>query len=331
MYDFDKAGLLRKIQEAKAKRVVLQLPDGLRPHGFDMAKFLELEGGVEVIVSGDPCWGACDLALDQMKKFEADLIVHCGHAEIPPLSVPNVIYVEARAPWDISDPIKKAIVLLQEEERIGLLATVQHVQKLDEAKKILESAGKKVSIGKAAGWLKYNGQVLGCDYNSVRFVAKDVDAFVLVAGGNFHGVGVYFTSGKRTIVVDPYTKEARDITDLAKRTLRKRYASVTKFRNCNKIGILVDTKSGQFNLKTTMYLKEKLEKRGKTCIVMAVAEIRPDELSSFNDLEAFVNTACPRVAVEDEERFEKPILNPNEVMLALGEIDLEKYLHEYVG
>ena len=31
------------------------------------------------------------------------------------------------------------------------------------------------------------------------------------------------------------------------------------------------------------------------------------------DLDAYVNTACPRIAIEDRTNFKKPILNPDEL------------------
>jgi len=54
-----------------------------------------------VIVSGDPCYGACDVDLDLCRA--ADLVIHVGHSEMlegDPLT-DKVVYVEARMRADV--------------------------------------------------------------------------------------------------------------------------------------------------------------------------------------------------------------------------------------
>ncbi|MCJ7456558.1 diphthamide synthesis protein, partial [Candidatus Bathyarchaeota archaeon] len=83
MYDLEEARIIREIKKRSSHRVLLQLPEGLKPLAARLAKKLQDESGAEVFVSGDPCYGACDLALEQMKQLHADLLIHVGHAEIP--------------------------------------------------------------------------------------------------------------------------------------------------------------------------------------------------------------------------------------------------------
>jgi len=190
MYQLDEARIIDEIKRRGSKRVLLQMPEGLKPLGFKLARFLESEG-VEVFVSGDPCYGACDLALDPKLHVEADLLIHLGHSEIPgEFPEENVLFVEARSDAPISDLIEEASRILVAEHTIGLAANVQHIHQLDAAKRILEKNGKEVLIGRASGWLKYPGQVLGCDYGSVRAIADKVDAIVVLSGGDFHALGI---------------------------------------------------------------------------------------------------------------------------------------------
>ena len=106
MYQFEESRIVNEIKKRGSKRVLLQMPEGLKPHGFKLAKLLEEKTGVEVFVSGDPCYGACDLALSPKKAVEADLLVHVGHAEIPgEFPEENVLYVEARADMPIDEPL----------------------------------------------------------------------------------------------------------------------------------------------------------------------------------------------------------------------------------
>lgn len=48
-------------------------------------------------------------------------------------------------------------------------------------------------------------------------------------------------------------------------------------------------------------------------------------MESFTDLEAFVEISCPRISTDDQERYRKPVLNPEEVMIALGKKRWEDY------
>ncbi|MGB4578460.1 MAG: diphthamide synthesis protein, partial [Methanoculleus sp.] len=57
--------LVRRLRERGAERVALQFPAGLARWAPGIATALR-DAGFEVIVSGDPCYGACDLALDTL-------------------------------------------------------------------------------------------------------------------------------------------------------------------------------------------------------------------------------------------------------------------------
>jgi 2-(3-amino-3-carboxypropyl)histidine synthase len=298
----------------------------LKPIGFKLAKVLEKETGVEVFLSGDSCYGACDLALFSRKAVDADLLVHVGHAEIPSeFSEEHVLYVEARANVSIEEPMLQAIKMLENERMIGLASNIQHIHQLDRAKQILEKHGKKVLIGGPSGWLKYAGQVLGCDYGSVRAIAEKVDAIVVLSGGDFHALGIPLATGKRTIVVDPFEKAVRDMTQVCQKLLRKRWINITRFKEAKRIGIIVGLKSSQMNVSAARRIKHLLEQNGYTPILVCTTEVIPETLESFTDLEAFVEISCPRISTDDQERYHKPILNPEEVMIALGKKQWEDY------
>ncbi len=325
-YDFEEERILAGIKSSGAKRVLLQMPEGLKPYGFSLAKSIENRAAVEVIVSGDPCYGACDLALYPMQRTGAELLVHVGHAQIPREGPSNgVLYVEAHAKVDVEKALESATQLLKNERRIGLAVTAQHMQMLERAKTFLESSGKMVILGRPSGWLKYEGQVLGCDYGTVRSIANQVDAFLLLGGGDFHALGIPLATGKRTIVADPFQGKARDITELCRKILRQRYAVITKFKEAKRIGVIAGLKSSQMNLALARRLKQLLEGSGREAVIICAMEVTPESLDSFVDLDAYVEIACPRISIDDRERYRKPILNPEEVMIALGKKQWEDY------
>lgn len=326
MYILEEDRIFDEIKRRGVKRVLLQLPEGLKPLGFELTQRIERETGTEVIVSGDPCYGACDLALGPKEDVNAELLVHVGHAAIPgEFTDENVIYVEARSDASIDGPMNQAVKMLQTEQVVGLASNIQHIHQLERAKQILEEHGKKVQVGRASGWLKYPGQVLGCDYGSLRSIAKDVDAIVVLSGGDFHALGIPLSTGKRTIVVDPFQNLAKDMTDSCRRLLQKRWAQIVKFREAKRIGIILGLKSSQMNIALARRVKELLAKRNYAVAILCATEVVPEALGSFTDLDAYVEISCPRISTDDQERYRKPMLNPEEVMVAIGKKTWEDY------
>jgi len=326
LYNLEEGRIFNEIKRRGAKRILLQFPEGLKPLGFKLAQRIEKETGTEVFLSGDPCYGACDLALMPKEFLEADLLVHIGHAAIPgEFTDENVMYVEARADISIESSMRQAVKMLQTEHVIGLASNVQHIHQLEKAKQILEENGKQVLVGRASGWLQYPGQVLGCDYGSIRAIAEKVDAIVVLSGGDFHALGIPLSTGKRTIVVDPFQDLAKDMTESCGRLLRKRWANIIKFKEAKRIGIILGLKSSQMNISLSRRVKELLEEKNYSVIILCATEVIPETLESFTDIDAYVEISCPRISTDDQERYRKPILNPEEVMIALGKKRWEDY------
>ena len=326
MYDIEEEKILQEIRRRGLKRILLQMPEGLKPLGFKLAQLIEGQTDTEVFLAGDPCYGACDLSLNAKRLVEAELLIHIGHAEIPgEFSDENVMYVEARSDALIEQPIIQALKMLTHEKIVGLASNIQHIHKIEQAKQILEEHGKQVLIGRPSGWLKYPGQVLGCDYGSVRAIAEKTDAIIILSGGDFHALGIPLATGKRTIVVDPFQGTAKDMTEECRRLLMKRWAAITKFREAKKIGIIVGLKSSQMNISLARRLKQLLKENGYYPQLICATEVIPEALDSFSDLEAYVEISCPRISTDDQDRYTKPILNPEEMMIAIGKKSWEDY------
>ncbi len=205
-FDLEEKRLKEEIKKRKPKIVFLQLPEGLKQEAPRLAAIVE-EAGALPIVSSDPCYGACDIAVSEAKLLGADLLVHYGHTPINMnVDVPT-IYVEVRAKISIKEAVTKALTYLESWNKIGLVTTVQHVHQLDEAKNLLEAAGKTVFLGDA-GHVKYPGQVLGCNFSNAQSVSEKVEAYVFVGGGRFHAIGVALATAKPTIIADPYEQSS---------------------------------------------------------------------------------------------------------------------------
>jgi 2-(3-amino-3-carboxypropyl)histidine synthase len=323
-FDFEEDRIKQEIAKLGAKRVLLQLPEGLKPEGPRLAEIIEKTGALPII-SATPCYGACDLATAEAERLGIELIVHFGHAKLVKHEQVPTVYVEARATVAVAEVLEKAVPLLSKYAKIGLATTVQHVQTLDEAREVLVRAGKTVVVGDA-GRVNYSGQVIGCDYSNVRSVANGVEAFLFIGGGRFHALGIALSTSKPTLIADPYENRVYSINEAAQKVLKQRWACIEEARRAKTFGVLIGLKPGQKRVDKALKIKETAEKNGRTAFLFAVREILPEALMEFPSVDAYVNTACPRISFEAPSKFSKPILTVNEFMVVTGEISWEKLL-----
>ena len=123
------------LMDYKYKKIMLQFPDGLLDTFlYEIFNFLT-EKGLEVIIAGDPSYGACDLPTIQAEIMKADAIFHFGHSTFafPPPKVGVAIHyftVEA----DVQINWQKILEELKNYnwKKIGLLTTIQHTSILNE-------------------------------------------------------------------------------------------------------------------------------------------------------------------------------------------------------
>jgi 2-(3-amino-3-carboxypropyl)histidine synthase len=315
-YAFELARIIATIRERGAGRVGLQLPEGLKTIALSLAAELAAETGAEVIVSGNTCYGACDL--DEKLLDLVDLLFQFGHTPYP---VPKtgyggrdhekVVFIELQSTVDLRPVVARAIPALK-GECIGLVATIQHVHALDEAKQVLEAAGKVVLIGTAAHPGMYDGQVLGCDFAAAQVPC---DELLFIGSGAFHPAGIALYSGKRVVAADPFTSQINVFEPEELR--KKRYGAIVRALDAKSVGILIGLKSGQERLSEARRLKRKAEAKGLAVSLIAMDEIAEERLLGFR-VDAFVNTACPRLA-EDFLHLRTPVLTMNEFEVVLDE------------
>ncbi len=326
MFDLEEEKLLAEIERRGARKILIQLPDGLKAEGPRLASLVREKTGAEAFVSASPAWGACDLSLDAAVRLKADLLVHYGHNEFlrdGSNGIP-VLYVPAKAKHEVLPVVEKAVPLLL-GKTVGLATTVQHLHTLPDVAKFLEARGFTVLLPGRGPWAHENGQVLGCDYFSLRKLQSQVGSFLIV-GSYFHGLGAALSVEKTAILADPYDGTVRSLDTDRDRIIRQRYAMIEKARRSESFGIIVSTKPGQCNPQVALSIRNQLEEKGKTAILLYADEVLPEKLMDFADIDAFVDTACPRLALDDPERFPKPILTRDEIMVAVGAWTWEELL-----
>lgn len=319
-YQFNIHQILDKIREKDARIVGLQFPEGLKVHATDLASEIEDKTGAMVLISGDPCYGACDLS-DNVMEGMVDLLVHFGHTPLPiDYKVPT-LFVEAHYQLDSMGILEDALEFLEGKEKIGLVTTTQHLHLLEDAAHFLEENGKEVLMKDGSGTLK--GQVLGCNFSSVQDLP--VDAYLYLGSGNFHPLGIKLSTQKPVVIADPYLNQVRDIDEFTDRILRIRFARITRAKEAKKFGILISSKEGQCRWELAKDLKKMIYNEGKEAYLIFLNEINPPSLLPYMDLDAFIVTACPRIAIDDSKMYKKPLLTPQELEIVLGTRDWEDY------
>ncbi len=292
-------------------RILIQFPEGLKQKALEHAKKLEAEGN-EVFISASPNFGACDLAIDEARNIKADKLIHYGHAEFQKVDF-NVEYV----PYEIDAPLillPKSLEYLHDFKKIGIVTTIQHIHQLESIKEFYEKAGKEVIIGKPYGFAKHPGQILGCDIGSASSIDSIVDVHVYFGGGMFHPLGALLSTKKPFLVIEPFSNTVEFI-DSMRDTYRKRSkGKVLASLEAKSIGILVSTKNGQYNIRLAELLKMKAEQNGMKAAILISNTFDFESINNMLEFDAFVNTACPRIAIDDTERLRKPLLSANELM-----------------
>jgi len=223
--------------------------------------------------------------------------------------------------------VDKAAALLP--KRIGLLTTTQFRGWLPEIRAHLESKGYEVHVGEPDRRVAYAGQLLGCDYHTATVIAGDVDAYMYVGTGDFHPLGVAILVDKPVVIADPERNEARRLDEVKDRIVRQRHGAIARAHDAQTFGIIVSKKIGQERMSLARDLKALAEKHGRTAEIFFMDRVAPDLLEGYR-IDAWVNTACPRIAIEDILQYKLPILTPQEFEIVLGVREWKDYAFDEI-
>lgn len=292
--------ILKMLRDGNAKRVLVQVPEGLKTSVQNLADFLE-KNGVEPFISVEPCFGACDLRGREAKVLGCDALLHIGHADMEIKAEVPVFYYAYYIDYDFV-PLLKMILRQIKFRKICLVSTVQFLKSLESARKFLEKNGFTVYVG---------GSVLGCDTSNARRFEKMVDCYLFMGSGRFHPLGLQEKTEKPVLFLDIEKRTLEDLSEKINTMKIRKKMRLEKAKDAKKFGILVSTKPGQNRVKKAMDLKMKLARTGKNVYILAGDYFSAEKLLGLK-IDVLVNTACPRIR-EDYEQFKKVILDPEDV------------------
>jgi len=311
------------IRDARPKRVILQVPAGLVRNAHALAAELRDSTGVAVDLATRPCFGACDVPTDTEAR-RADLAGVLGHAPIPNMPLTRrTFFVEMRQPGGDARKLADTVARASVPGPLGLVASVQHLDLVGPLTDELAKQGYDVRVGRGDRRLAYAAQALGCNYTGAEAVAKEVAAFLFLGTGRFHPIGLAFAVDRPVYALDPLRGELEPPLDRWA-LIRKRQLVVAGVRDARRWGILVSTFAGQNRSPTALALQERARARGWEAEILLFDRLDGRDLEG-RAFDAYVCTACPRIALDDGANYPKPMLTPPEFLMALGELPLEPY------
>jgi len=319
LIDFDRLVTLA----GGCQRVQVMLPDGLLHHAPAIVEVLHA-AGVEVVLSADSCYGACDWCGDTT----ADRIIYVGELPMPSLEgcyPAPAVFLPVPAFHDITPAVERAMELLP-GDRVGVVTIAPYVDQLDRAIEMLEHAGFTALTGKKSRRTARDGQILGCDLTAGTTIAGSVDGFLYIGDGMFHPLGLSLATDLPVVAANPAQRSATrdELADMRDRLLRRRYAQIARAGDSHRVGIVIGTKLGQHRPELAERMRELAVRHGYSAALVSANLLQPERLDHLG-MDMYVSTACPRVAIDDGGRFEQPVLTPIEFEILVGERDWSEY------
>ena len=81
IYDLEIPKIIKIIKQKKARKVLLQFPEGMKPYSTVIADEIEKKADCKCLIWLGNCFGACDVPNADNLKPKIDLIIQFGHTK----------------------------------------------------------------------------------------------------------------------------------------------------------------------------------------------------------------------------------------------------------
>ena len=226
----------------------------------------------------------------------------------------RVVFIEAqyegkvKLSEDVLDYLSK-----NAHKKIGLYTAVQFIDSLEKIKEQFKEK-KLMTVTSKPKRCEVEGQLLGCDCSKDSLnLSEDVDAFLYIGDGKFHPQALAYGNEKEIICYNPKSNQFEVITKKEINTNLKRVkGALVKFHSSSSIGVIITLKPGQEFYRKSLELEQNYP--NKKFYYFIDNNISFNQLENFPFIEVWVNTACPRIGLDDQESFRKGVINLREVM-----------------
>jgi 2-(3-amino-3-carboxypropyl)histidine synthase len=206
-YSFEVPKTVWRLAQARARRVALQLPEGLLMFALALSdilcRFARLD---DCFVLGDVAYGACCVDDLSASALGADFLVHYGHSCLVPVdsSALPCLYVFVEIRLDVPHLVETVELNFAPQQRIAMAGTIQFGPGIHAAKAALSAHFCSDVIVPQEKPLS-GGEVLGCTAPSLP--PGSVDSFVFVSDGRFHM--------EAFMIANPHVKAFRSVLSLS--------------------------------------------------------------------------------------------------------------------
>lgn len=324
LVDFD--AIAQSASSRHSRRVAIQLPEGLRAFAAEIAEEVSRVTGAEVIIDSDPCFGACDIPTHLFSQ--ADLVVQFGHTEMPSIGViPKMHFANLYLDIDPVPVVESALPHLK--GTVGVVTTAQHMHKLESVVRFLNDRGVKAVTSRGDRRLGGYAQLLGCDYTSALSIEEGVDIFLYLGDGDFHPIGLAMLTDRPLVAANPTDMSVRTLDTLRDRMIKQRLMAIERAMDAKSFGVLLSSKLGQRRKELADRMVEKISSANRTATLIHTNIVSPELISHYS-FDAFVSTACPRIAIDDFHRYPKPLLTPIEAEISVGLLPFSSFRFDQI-
>lgn len=319
IYDIEIERMKKELGKIENQRVGVEIPEGMKKFYYEFTNYLERMLGVEIFISSDPCFGACDIKYYQFKLFGINKIIHFGNVKIPNRKLPRgvkVIFIPLYIKsidlnWAISDAV--SYLKQNKIKKVGLVSSIQYIKNLKIAEKRLINEEVEVFIGKGDKRVKFRGQVLGCNVSSVIGIKDKVEKIIMFENGNFHAKSISIMAKKDVICFDPFTKKRFFFyyNNIIKEILDAKQKNIGSLKKVKKVAFLLSSKLGQNRITDVLKLKKLFKSHNLSTIVIVADYVNFDSINNFG-VDLIVSSACPCIVLNEREQFKIPILSVSE-------------------
>lgn len=319
-YNFEIKKTLWRLREVDAKRVALQLPEGLLMYANALGELIRQFHNRDCVVAvlGDVTYGACCVDDLAAKALGCDFLVHYGHSCLVPSSVTGPLkslYVFVEIAFDVDHLRACVCEQFGPDESLALAGTIQFATGVARAQELL-ATDLRIVIPQQLPLS--GGEVLGC--TAPRLEPGSVDAIVFVADGRFHLESIMIRNPTiPAFRYDPYAKRlTRERYDHS-RMVSLRDAAVATAADAHSVGVVLGTLGRQGSPQILDRIKSLLRSSGKRFFVLLASEVSDATLAPFKDkVDAWIQIACPRLSIDWGHTYAAglPILSPYEAFVA---------------
>ncbi|EON67988.1 diphthamide biosynthesis protein 1 [Coniosporium apollinis CBS 100218] len=327
-YNFEMHKTIHRIRSSGSKNIALQFPEGLLLFATTISDILtRFCPNTSTLIMGDVTYGACCIDDFTARALGCDLLVHYAHSCLIPVAVTKMptLYVFVSIGIDTSHLLATLSRNFPSGKTIALVGTIQFNATIHAILPALRTLGFTPIVPQIAPLSK--GEILGCTSPRIPGLkdsagtteAGAADLLLYLGDGRFHLESAMIHNPHLPAYrYDPYSRRLTHETYAHSELYDLRNKAITTARSAKKWGLILGSLGRQGNPHTMTLIENQLRAKGIPWVNLLLSEIFPGKLAMMDEVECWVQIACPRLSIDWGYAFPRPLLSPYEALVALG-------------